>query len=167
MQMKLFEALGGKPVTLSYGEFYLGLQTGLIDGGWTGIASGYGIKIYEVVKYASRWPFGNMGPWAICVRKDTFESLPKDLQVRVKEVMNSLTKDAAAAVIKEQNEVIGKLREGELEVRMEPENKTDIERVKQKAIPLIKEWLERCKTRNFEIGPVLRAHMQEKGILMP
>jgi TRAP-type C4-dicarboxylate transport system substrate-binding protein len=74
------KVLGGSPVSLSWGEMYMGMKLGTIEG----IIAGAGIleelKIKEVAKSYVYSPVVSTAVADILINMDAFEALPKDLQ---------------------------------------------------------------------------------------
>ncbi len=79
------EALGGVPVTVSYGELYLAMQTGVIDVATTSMSGGTGIKLEEITKYALDVGYSTV-LLSVVSNKDVFQKLPEDIQKIMEEV---------------------------------------------------------------------------------
>ena len=75
----LFKALGASPVPLSINELYTALQTHLVDGEDTPLATKQGAHLYEVEKYLSLTYHSWSGIW-LAANADVWKSLPPDLQ---------------------------------------------------------------------------------------
>jgi tripartite ATP-independent transporter DctP family solute receptor len=77
--IRMFELLGARPTTVTWGEFYTALQTGLVEGGESPPTGGVDMKFYEVSKY---WLDTNHMFSSInhMVNKRFFDGLPKDVQ---------------------------------------------------------------------------------------
>lgn len=95
--IRMFELLGARPTTVTWGEFYTALQTGLVEGGESPPTAGLDMKFNEVSKY---WLDTNHMFASInhLVNKRFFEGLPKDVQTAVlavaKETATEITKQA-------------------------------------------------------------------------
>jgi TRAP-type C4-dicarboxylate transport system substrate-binding protein len=85
LQGQTIAALGAAGVSMSGGETYMGLQTGVIDGTITGIDNVVDRKFYEVCKYALQMPIYS-GIWVVSMNKETWNSLPKELQTLIDDV---------------------------------------------------------------------------------
>jgi TRAP-type C4-dicarboxylate transport system substrate-binding protein len=85
LQGQTIAALGATGVSMSGGETYMGLQTGVIDGTVTGIDNVVDRKFFEVCKYALQMPIYS-GIWVVSMNKETWNSLPKELQTLIDEV---------------------------------------------------------------------------------
>ena len=51
MYLKTFEAMGTQPVRIAYGEAYMALNQGLVEGIENPLTSGSGMKFHQVAKY--------------------------------------------------------------------------------------------------------------------
>lgn len=85
LQGKAITALGAAGVSMPGGEMYMALQTGVIDGTITGIDNIVDRKLYEVCKVGLQLPIYG-GIWVTVMNKETWNSLPKELQTLVDEV---------------------------------------------------------------------------------
>lgn len=82
--VELFQALGAVPTPLAFGEVYLGLQQGTLDGAETALPSMYDAKHHEVSKYVAQTHHGlSSVVWAIS--EATWDKLPADAQAVVVE----------------------------------------------------------------------------------
>ncbi len=80
--VELFQALGATPTPLAFGEVYLALQQGTLDGAETALPSAYDAKHYEVAKYVAQTHHGlSSVVWAIS--EATWAKLPADAQAVV------------------------------------------------------------------------------------
>jgi len=73
-------AAGVNPVQGSLGEWYTGLETGVIDGAVMFPEATAGFKLYEVAPYYTEIGFGASPQGAITVNLDAFNGLPADVQ---------------------------------------------------------------------------------------
>lgn len=73
-------AAGVNPVQGNLGEWYTGLETGVIDGAVMFPEATAGFKLYEPAPYYTEIGFGASPQGAITVNLDTFNSLPADVQ---------------------------------------------------------------------------------------
>jgi tripartite ATP-independent transporter DctP family solute receptor len=95
--IRMFELLGARPTTVTWGEFYTALQTGLVEGGEAPPTAGLDMKFNEVSKY---WLDTNHMFASInhMVNKRFFDGLPRDVQVAVqgtaKETATEITRQA-------------------------------------------------------------------------
>jgi TRAP-type C4-dicarboxylate transport system substrate-binding protein len=82
---ELYTKLGAAPQSISIGDVYMSMKTGVIDGLRTGSGSVYQLKLYEVADQAVL-----LGPWPalsqdIVVSQKAWKELPPDLQEIVRE----------------------------------------------------------------------------------
>lgn len=79
VQCQAMSVLGASGVSMPFGEVYMALQTGVIDGTITGIDVAVDRKFFEVAKYVTKQ---NMifGVFVLLMNKETWNSLPPDLQ---------------------------------------------------------------------------------------
>jgi TRAP-type C4-dicarboxylate transport system substrate-binding protein len=73
-------AAGVNPVQGNLGEWYTGLETGVIDGAVMFAEATAGFKLYEPAPFYTEVGFGASPQGAITVNLDTFNSLPSDVQ---------------------------------------------------------------------------------------
>jgi TRAP-type transport system periplasmic protein len=85
LQGQAIAALGATGVSMPGGELYMALQTGVIDGTVTGVDNVVDRKFYEVAKYGLRNPVYS-GIWIVAINKETWNSLPKELQTLIDEI---------------------------------------------------------------------------------
>jgi tripartite ATP-independent transporter DctP family solute receptor len=88
--IRMFELLGARPTTVTWGEFYTALQTGLVEGGESPPTGGVDMKFYEVSKY---WLDTNHMFASInhMINKRFYDGLPKDVQAAVQAVAKEVT----------------------------------------------------------------------------
>jgi len=97
--IRMFELLGARPTTVTWGEFYTALQTGLVEGGESPPTAGLDMKFNEVSKY---WLDTNHMFASInhMVNKRFFDGLPADVRTAIsataKETATEITKQARA-----------------------------------------------------------------------
>jgi TRAP-type C4-dicarboxylate transport system substrate-binding protein len=85
VQGQVMTALGATGVSMPGGELYMALSTGVIDGVTTGANNVIARKFYEVAKYGVQTPV-YAGLWAVAMNQETWNSLPKELQVLMEEI---------------------------------------------------------------------------------
>jgi len=78
----MLKDLGAAPSLIPGEELYLALQTGVVEGAHWGAAGGaLTMKFCEVAKYYIQPNLAMAGTDVIIINKDSFNSLPKDLQI--------------------------------------------------------------------------------------
>lgn len=89
MAIKSWECLKVQPVAMPFGELFMAMQTGTVDGQETTIGSFYTSKFYEVQKYLTN---SNHVPQCnvIFMGKSTFDSLPAPYQEIVSQAFTEL-----------------------------------------------------------------------------
>lgn len=76
----MLDLIGAVGTSMSSGDVYMGLERGSLDGTMTTDEQVVGTKLYEQVKYGIYEPKLLIASIAIVMTKDTWNSLPKDLQ---------------------------------------------------------------------------------------
>jgi TRAP-type C4-dicarboxylate transport system substrate-binding protein len=95
---KAISAMGAAAVSMSGGEQYLALQTGVIDGVITGVEGVVDRKLYEVCKIGLEQPVLG-GMWAVIMNKETWNSLPKELQALIDEIAKDVAESDFKALL--------------------------------------------------------------------
>jgi len=98
LQGQALNALGASTVSLPGSEEYMSLQTGVIDGTITGINIGIHRKLYEVCKYAIKEPPLFFGVLLMLMNKETWDSIPQDLQKIIEETAHEVANDQIAVI---------------------------------------------------------------------
>lgn len=76
------KALGGSPVAMPFGELYVAVERGMVDGFISAHGAVVGSKMYDVAKYINEWPLG-VQTWGVFVSKKAMDDLPEDLRAIV------------------------------------------------------------------------------------
>jgi len=87
--VKTMQALGGNPQSISYGETYMALKMGVVDGQENPPSNIVEMKFYEAQKYLSIVDY-QIHPDPLMVNLKWYQSLPNDL----KTVFNKVAKEA-------------------------------------------------------------------------
>jgi TRAP-type C4-dicarboxylate transport system substrate-binding protein len=85
----LLELAGASPISMPGGELYMGIDRGIIDGVVTADESFLSYKLFEVAKYAMYEPKLGSGCNVVIMAKDSWNSLPADLQAQVNKIIES------------------------------------------------------------------------------
>lgn len=72
--------LGGTPVSIPWGDVYMGAKLGTVDGWCAGVASLEELKLKEVTKGYVASPIISQAEGGILIHKPTYDALPKDIQ---------------------------------------------------------------------------------------
>jgi TRAP-type C4-dicarboxylate transport system substrate-binding protein len=91
---ELMNALGAKPVPLQLSEVMPSLERGVIDGLFTSTCYGHGQEYWRIAKNVQNWSLGPLNGWAILVNKDTWATIPPDLQQKIRAEMHKLQHEA-------------------------------------------------------------------------
>jgi tripartite ATP-independent transporter DctP family solute receptor len=133
ISIKVWEAMGSKPVRITWGEAYLALSQGVADAVECGFEFTYPAKFHEVAKYIT-WTYHNFDTRGAVMNPKKFNSLPKDLQ--------QVIVDACIAGEKLYNELAQQAKEDHTEKMVKAGAviiNTDIEPFRQKAIKIVDE----------------------------
>tara|TARA_B110000259_G_scaffold730_1_gene962 strand:- start:8375 stop:9520 length:1146 start_codon:yes stop_codon:yes gene_type:complete len=104
-------AAGVNPVQGSLGEWYTGLETGVIDGAVMFAEATAGFKLYEVAPYYTEIGFGASPQGAITVNLDAFNALPSDVQEILVELGIEFEAQIAGWVKEESGAAYGVMRD--------------------------------------------------------
>jgi TRAP-type C4-dicarboxylate transport system substrate-binding protein len=92
LQGQVMTAIGATGVSMPGGELYMAMSTGIIDGTTTGVNNVIARKFYEVAKYGMQTPV-YAGIWVVAMNKETWNSLPKELQALMEEIGQEVQAD--------------------------------------------------------------------------
>lgn len=102
----MLKDIGASPVSISGGELYLSLSTGVINGvQWGGPAGMMALKLHEVAKYQIE-PAVAIGADGIIINKEAFEALPKDIQTILDKAMIERAYERTQEVVVEDQEAL-------------------------------------------------------------
>jgi TRAP-type C4-dicarboxylate transport system substrate-binding protein len=105
LQGQALIALGASTVSLPGSEEYMSLQTGVIDATMTGINIGIHRKLHEVCKYAMKEPPLFFGILFMMMNKETWNSLPPDLQKVVEDAGNTIAERQIEKIVNHEAEM--------------------------------------------------------------
>lgn len=89
---KAVGAWGGTPVTMTSGEAYEAMRSGVVDGYIGATESVTNLKFYEVGEYATQIPVFNAS-FALCMNNDSFSALPAAWQDAIVAAMDQIFED--------------------------------------------------------------------------
>jgi tripartite ATP-independent transporter DctP family solute receptor len=107
--LMVWEALGTWPSRVTWGEVYLAMKTGVVEGAEGPISATYGVKFHEAA------PHGYLtnhiiSSAHITVNEKTYQSLPPDLRKFVEEAAREAVAWARSEAQKVQEETLAKMR---------------------------------------------------------
>lgn len=107
--LMVWEALGTKPTRVTWGEVYLALKTGVVEGAEGPISATYGVKFHEAA------PHGYLtnhilSSAHITINEKTYQSLPPDLRKVVEDAAREAVAYARAESQKVADETLAKMR---------------------------------------------------------
>jgi tripartite ATP-independent transporter DctP family solute receptor len=107
--LMVWEALGTRPSRVTWGEVYLALKTGVVEGAEGPISATYGVKFHEAA------PHGYLtnhiiSSAHITMNEKTYQSLPPDLRAVVDESAREAVAWARGEAQKVAEETLGKMR---------------------------------------------------------
>ena len=82
---KLVEAMGGNPVAMAYGDVYMWLKLGTVEGSTTAALALENCKLKEVCMGMTTSPRTNNPVNAIVINMDSFNALPDDIKAVLEE----------------------------------------------------------------------------------
>lgn len=132
------------------------LQTGVVDGAIMPITNAYAFKLHELAKYVTLVHFGSQTTGGLSINKQTFDSLPQDVQKIVRQVGREFSAQHGEIIVKRSSGAIAKMKAaGAMVTELDP-----VEKQKWlNTLPnLGKDWVE----KNADKGPsaeILKAYM--------
>ena len=104
---------GGRAVTISGGELYTAMQTGVIDAlEWVGPYNDLAFGFHQIAKYYYYPGWSEPGPaLELLVNKDAFETLPEDLKAIVETAARAVNQDVLDEYTARNNEALVSLIE--------------------------------------------------------
>lgn len=139
----LVAGLGGEPLTIAFAEVYTALERGTLDAAISGTKPGFGLRWYEVSKYLVG-PISMRPHVALAINKNTWKTLPPDIQKIMKEEAEKLVEAKGFDAIEAWNkEGIDKSVEKGMEhIPFSPETQALIKDVlRTKVVP---DWVKRA-----------------------
>ncbi len=91
MYIPIFRAMGADPSQMSFGELFLALRQGAMDGQENPVSVILSSRLYEVQPYLTKWDY-SFDCLVLCVNTEFFRKLPADLQ----ELLRQCAKEAMA-----------------------------------------------------------------------
>jgi TRAP-type C4-dicarboxylate transport system substrate-binding protein len=135
----MLDLIGAVGTSMSSGDVYMGLERGSLDGTMTADEQVVGTKLYEQVKFGIYEPKLLIGCIAIVMTKDTWNSLPKDLQDKVDEAIEE-NKTAFLESVKEEDASYPEILE-ENGVELYSLSAEESAKLLAAALPLKEDWI--------------------------
>jgi tripartite ATP-independent transporter DctP family solute receptor len=107
--LMVWEALGTKPSRVTWGEIFLALKTGVVEGAEGPITSAYGAKFHEAAQYGYLTNH-IVSSVHITMNEKAFQSLPPDLQKVVEEAAREAIQWSRGEAQKVSAEAIDKMK---------------------------------------------------------
>jgi len=127
-------AYGGSPVSMPSGEMYLALERGVLDVAFASVSTARSRAIYELVEYATYYPFHYYGGFDLYWRLDWLEGLPKPTRDIILEATKAYQAAMPVEMDKFNEEAMAVHREGGVEfLELTP---AEVEVFKELAIPI-------------------------------
>jgi tripartite ATP-independent transporter DctP family solute receptor len=138
--------LGASPTPMPYGEIYMGLKQGLIDGCIVNLVTVITSRLQEVVKYTTDYrqnPF-SCAARPVLMEKKYFSNLPKDIQDAIKESMIEAVKhERSVFATKEKNAMEQLRKEGVTFTQI------DYNSFNEKLIPTYDKWTKKLQIEDL------------------
>lgn len=131
----LFEALGAIPTPMAFGEVYLGLQQGTINGAETALASMVDAKHYEVAKNAAVTNHA-LSTVALTMSQSRWDSLSEGCQGLIQQAADDATSFENQTVIDQGDSVIETLTELGIDITY-PDTASAVEIARSQVYPKI------------------------------
>jgi len=158
----VLEYLGAVPVNVPFGEVYLGLQTGLLDAGFTGIVSGVGSNWTEPAKYILYGELGGAATLFYPVSGTAWRALPDDLKPKVKRVFEELQAEYDTEAVSWTERVLAEAgAQGAEVVYPTPE---ELVQIGPAVKTLVTEWRQRCETVGYKIPAAWEEYIRARGL---
>lgn len=103
-QMKTFELLGASPIDMGMSEAYDALSKGVVEAISAPVEILEGWNIADVTEYITKVDFVYNAVHYFTMNKDTWESLPPDIQEKIEEVNQTMFEEVASSLFDEINE---------------------------------------------------------------
>lgn len=139
----LVRALGGAPVSIPFGEVYVALQRGTVDGAMTSATNAEPMKFFEVSRYINYWFLtGGSLEW-LGANQKAWDALPKDLQQAVLDSLKEVRFEDKEWEDAKAWEERARKRFPELKMTIIDPSKEEIEKARQASRAAYDTWLKR------------------------
>ena len=146
----LYEHFGASAHQMNFGDLFMALRTGDMDGQENPLSVIQSKKLYTVQKHVTVWNFV-YDPIVLCLNRDFWYSLPGSDQKILRDAAREAMKLERELVAKADEELPAKLREAGMEVTRLREAEKDVFKAKSQGIrPLFEEAVGKDLVRRFE-----------------
>jgi len=154
--------LGGNPVPLNWGEIYMGMKLGTIDGWIAGVQAVEDLKLKEVTKGYVYSPRVSSALVNLLINMDAFKALPQDLQELLERDVPYITYALSSNNF---NQGTWVLRHGEKEYGMKlyTWSKEDADRLTQQAVEEIYPKIAAKSKGCAELLEIVKKQMRDYG----
>lgn len=120
ISISIFKHLGANPTPMPFGELYMALRQGVIDGQENPLTNIYASKFYEVQKYLSLTKH-QYSPFPVAISENFWQQLPSEYQRIIQEAANE-ARDYHRQLIKQDDErLVDELKSKGMEVNTPPD----------------------------------------------
>ncbi|MBU1207955.1 MAG: hypothetical protein KKH04_13665 [Proteobacteria bacterium] len=154
--------LGGSPVSLHWGEIYMGMKLGTIDGWIAGVAALEDLKLKEVTKGCVYYPRISSATTSLIINMDAFKALPQDLQDLLDRDSPYITY-AASSIWNNQCNWILKNSEKKYGMKLYAWSKEDADRLIQQAVDEIYPKIAAKSKGCAELLEIVKKQMKDYG----
>mgnify|MGYP001827295291 FL=1 len=151
------DGTGATAVNAAFPEFYNNISTGVADGAVMTINGMLPFKIYEVAPYITLVDMGGPITGALTMNRDTWESLPDDVQGVISELGKEYSQMVADAVAGREAGVLKKMEElGATVSTLDPAER---QRWADQLPDLAGDWVKRNEDAGLPASEVLKAYL--------
>ncbi len=154
--------LGGSPLATTYGEIYMAMKLGTVDGFMAGVNSLEMAKLKEVTKSYVYPPRVCSATCCLLINMDAFNALPKDLQDLL-DRDTPLISYTMSALLKNQETWILKHSEKQYGLKLYAWSKEDIDRLTQQAVDEIYPKIAAKSKESAELLDIVKKQMRDYG----
>jgi TRAP-type mannitol/chloroaromatic compound transport system substrate-binding protein len=160
---QVFEKMGAAPVSISGGELYQALQTGVVDGAhWGGVSAGWGMNLQEVNKYIVQPNLAAHQNSEVFFSLEAWNKLGADFKRVIEDAVLATHLEAAGMfMIRDLQRM--KDFQSEYNGEIVYMNNDSVELLRLKSLEVVDELSKRDPEYSGRIGPILREFMQLTG----
>lgn len=160
---RVFEKMGANPVSISGGELYQALQTGIADGAhWGSVSAGWGMNLQEVNQYIMQPDLLGHMNGEVFVSQDAWDALGSDLKRAVDDATKAASIDSSA-LFRHHDFLRMKDFEEEFDGEIVQMDSNVIEEMRVKSLEVVDEVSERDPEYSGKIGDLLHEFMRLTG----